>query len=100
MSPEQRHIPTRTCVICRNRREKDVLFRIVRTPEGDIVFDKTGKLNGRGAYVCKDDDHWDDDVYRGKLQAALKIEIDDLAFKLLGRSIVSDVTSRKLSERN
>ena len=100
MGPEQRHIPTRTCVICRNRREKNVLFRIVRTPDGDIVFDKTGKLNGRGAYVCKDDAHWDDDVYRGKLQAALKIEIDDLAFKLLGRSIVSDVTSRKLSERN
>jgi len=62
----------------------------VRTPEGDIVFDKTGKLNGRGAYVCKDDGRWDDDS-RGKLQAALKIEIDDLAFKLLGRSIVFDV---------
>ena len=44
MGPEQRHIPTRTCVICRNRREKDVLFRIVRTPDGDIVFDKTGTL--------------------------------------------------------
>ena len=92
MDPAQRHIPTRTCVICRNRREKDGLFRIVRTPEGDIVFDKTGKLNGRGAYVCKDDGHWDDDVYRGKLQAALKIEIDDLTFKLLGRAIVSHVT--------
>ena len=91
MGPEQRHIPTRTCVICRNRREKDVLFRIVRTPDGDIVFDKTGKLNGRGAYICKDDAHWDDDVYRGKLQAALKIEIDDSDFKLLYRSIISDV---------
>jgi predicted RNA-binding protein YlxR (DUF448 family) len=64
----------------------------VRTPEGDIVFDKTGKLNGRGAYVCKDDGHWDDDVYRGKLQAALKTEINDLTFKLLGRAIVSHVT--------
>ena len=44
MGPEQRHIPTRTCVICRNRREKDVLFRIVRTPEGDIVLTRPGNL--------------------------------------------------------
>ena len=91
MGAEQRQIPARTCVLCRNRRQKDVLFRIVRTPEGDIVFDKTGKLNGRGAYVCRDDGCWDDDVSRGKLQAALKIEIDDISLKLLGRSIVSDV---------
>ena len=89
MGVEQRQIPARTCVLCRNRRQKDVLFRIVRTPEGDIVFDKTGKLNGRGAYVCRDDGCWDDDVSRGKLQAALKIEIDDSAFKLLYRSINS-----------
>ncbi|MBF06602.1 MAG: hypothetical protein CL741_04950 [Chloroflexi bacterium] len=89
MGAEQRQIPARTCVLCRNRRQKDVLFRIVRTPEGDIVFDKTGKLNGRGAYVCRDDGCWDDDVYRGKLQAALKIEIDDSTFKLLYRSINS-----------
>ena len=39
MGAEQRQIPARTCVLCRNRRQKDVLFRIVRTPEGDIVFD-------------------------------------------------------------
>ncbi len=91
MGVEQRRIPTRTCVICRNRREKNMLLRIVRTPEGDIVFDKTGKLNGRGAYVCRADEPWDDDVYRGKLQKALNIEIDDLSLKLLGRSIVSDV---------
>ena len=89
MGAEQRQIPARTCVICRNRRQKDVLFRIVRTPQGDIVFDKTGKLNGRGAYICRDDGCWDDDGYRGKLQAALKIEINDSAFKLLYRSINS-----------
>ena len=59
--------------------------------QSSIVFDKTGKLNGRGAYVCRDDGCWDDDVYRGKLQAALKIEIDDSTFKLLYRSINSDL---------
>ena len=89
MGAEQRQIPARTCVLCRNRRQKDVLLRIVRTPEGDIVFDKTGKLNGRGAYICRDDGCWDDHGYRGKLQAALKIEINDSAFKLLYRSINS-----------
>lgn len=42
----------RTCVACRQMREKKDLIRIVKTPEGEIKLDFTGKLNGRGAYVC------------------------------------------------
>ena len=44
--------PIRTCIACRQEFEKDKLVRIVRTPEGNYVVDKTGKLNGRGAYIC------------------------------------------------
>ena len=46
-------IPMRTCVGCRNADEKRNLIRVVRTPEGEIKLDKTGKLSGRGAYICK-----------------------------------------------
>ncbi len=42
----------RTCINCRRKAKKGELYRILRTPEGDVVFDRTGKANGRGAYVC------------------------------------------------
>ncbi len=44
--------PSRQCIGCRESREKKDLIRIVKTPEGDIVLDRTGKRNGRGAYLC------------------------------------------------
>ena len=44
--------PLRACIVCKEQREKNELMRVVRTPEGEIVFDKTGKKNGRGAYLC------------------------------------------------
>ena len=49
-----RKIPMRTCVITREKLEKKDLFRVVRTPLGEIVIDETLKANGRGAYLKKD----------------------------------------------
>lgn len=49
-----RKIPQRQCVGCREMKEKKTLLRIVRTPEGQILLDGTGKKSGRGAYVCPD----------------------------------------------
>ena len=46
----------RTCVACGNQKEKKELLRIVRTPEGNIEIDLTGKKNGRGAYICKSEE--------------------------------------------
>ncbi len=51
----QKKIPMRMCVGCREMKPKSSLIRIVRTPEGEIKLDKTGKLNGRGAYLCQDE---------------------------------------------
>ena len=47
-------IPLRTCVITREKLPKGELIRVVRTPEGNVIVDKTGKANGRGAYLKKD----------------------------------------------
>ena len=46
-------IPMRTCIACKECKPKKELIRIVKTDEG-FKFDKTGKLNGRGAYICND----------------------------------------------
>jgi predicted RNA-binding protein YlxR (DUF448 family) len=48
-----RRVPTRTCVACRTARPKRELVRVVRTPDGRVVLDETGKVAGRGAYVCR-----------------------------------------------
>ena len=47
-------MPERTCVITKEKTAKKDLLRVVRTPEGDIVVDLSGKANGRGAYLKKD----------------------------------------------
>lgn len=50
---KQRKIPMRKCVITNERFPKQELLRVVRDPEGNVHVDKTGKMNGRGAYVSK-----------------------------------------------
>lgn len=45
--------PCRMCMVCRERKSKNELVRIVRSKSGDINLDETGKADGRGAYICK-----------------------------------------------
>lgn len=47
-------VPERTCVVCKKVLEKKSLLRIVKTAEGEILLDPSGRKNGRGAYICKD----------------------------------------------
>ena len=49
-------VPLRMCVVCRTMKEKKDCLRVVKTPEGNYVLDSTGKLSGRGAYVCNNED--------------------------------------------
>ena len=48
----QKKIPQRQCMGCRERKEKRQMIRVVRTPEGNVNLDFSGKMNGRGAYIC------------------------------------------------
>lgn len=47
-----RKLPLRVCIGCRETRPKKELVRVVRTPQGEIMLDLTGKKSGRGAYLC------------------------------------------------
>lgn len=47
-------IPLRRCAGCGEQKEKRALVRVVRTPEGSVILDQTGKANGRGVYLCPD----------------------------------------------
>ncbi len=48
-----RKIPTRRCTGCGEHFPKNTLIRVLRTPEGEVKLDLTGRMNGRGAYICK-----------------------------------------------
>lgn len=75
-----RHVPLRTCVVCREKRPKRELLRVVRTPEGEVTIDPTGKLNGRGGYVCVGEgagSHWGEKPIRARLGSALKVDLTD-----------------------
>jgi len=49
----KKKIPTRRCTGCGEHFPKNTLIRVLRTPEGEIILDLTGKKSGRGAYICK-----------------------------------------------
>ncbi|MCL1802239.1 MAG: YlxR family protein [Eubacteriaceae bacterium] len=66
--------PMRTCIICRNKTDKRSLNRIVRTPEGEVLFDATGKKNGRGSYVCSNADCLELVKHKKKIASALQCE--------------------------
>ena len=70
-----RHVPQRTCIACRSTEAKRGLVRIVRTPEGRVELDATGKKNGRGAYVHESRECWDAVLKRDRLGHALKVAV-------------------------
>jgi len=76
-----KHVPLRTCVACRRTRPKRELLRIVRTPQGHVELDGTGKKNGRGAYLCAMRSCWELALKKKRLEHELEIAIDpaDLA---------------------
>ena len=67
----------RTCIVCKTESDKKTLLRIVRNKEGEVRLDLSGKLAGRGAYVCKDEKCFSQ-LKKGKyLNRAYKTEITD-----------------------
>jgi predicted RNA-binding protein YlxR (DUF448 family) len=68
----RKHIPQRTCVICRETSAKRTLTRIVRTADAGVQVDPTGKRNGRGAYLCNQVTCWQRAVESNVLDKALR----------------------------
>jgi predicted RNA-binding protein YlxR (DUF448 family) len=66
-----KHIPVRTCVVCREKDNKRTLTRVVRTEQG-VQIDSSGKMNGRGAYLCDRESCWERAVATDVLSRALR----------------------------
>ena len=82
---QTRKKPERQCIGCREIREKKQLIRIVRTPEGQITLDRTGRMNGRGAYLCDNEECLQRARKSGALGRAFKAAIPDEIYDELER---------------
>jgi predicted RNA-binding protein YlxR (DUF448 family) len=71
----RRSLPQRTCIACRSTAVKRELVRVVRTPQGRVELDLTGKRAGRGAYVCRRPECWEAALKRDRLASALKTKM-------------------------
>ncbi|MCR4418938.1 MAG: YlxR family protein [Clostridia bacterium] len=85
-----KRIPERMCVGCRAKRPKKELVRVVRTPEGQILVDATGKQAGRGAYICPEEACLNRAVKSKALERALGVPVQteilvDLAVQIRRR---------------
>ena len=81
MKPKK--IPLRMCVGCMQMRPKAELIRIVKETSGDISLDPSGKKNGRGAYICKNEKCLENAIRTKKLQRTFNTVIPDEVFTFL-----------------
>ncbi len=84
---KRRKIPMRKCVACQEMKPKKELMRVVRTPQGDIQTDPTGKVSGRGAYICPTEDCFTLAKKNKGLDRALKTKVEDQVYEQLAQNV-------------
>ncbi len=77
---KMKKIPLRTCIVSGEKLEKKDLFRIVRTPEGNVIVDDSLKANGRGAYLKKDINVIEKAKKTKILERHLEVSIDETIY--------------------
>lgn len=87
-----KHVPRRTCIGCGAGATKRTLIRLVRTPQGEVQQDPSGKKPGRGAYLCPNPQCWEQALKKGRLERSLKARLspEDLdSLRSFAHSLVS-----------
>ena len=87
----QKKIPQRQCMGCRERKAKKELIRVVRGTDGVVSLDFSGKLNGRGAYICPDA-AWLAKAQKAKaLERSLEVPIPQEVYDRLAKEMEAGV---------
>ena len=81
--------PARRCMGCNGSKEKNELIRIVKSKEGVIEIDLTGKKNGRGAYICKNEDCLNKVIKSKRIEKVFEKAIDQNVYEIL-RGVIID----------
>ena len=74
---KERKAPERRCTGCGEHFPKNTLIRVLRTPEGEIILDVTGKKSGRGAYICKSIDCFKKAKRARRIESSLECSVPD-----------------------
>lgn len=82
-------IPLRTCMGCNSKKSKKELIRIVKDKENNISIDRTGKLDGRGAYICDNIDCLEKVIKSKRLERVLEVQISEEIYHNL-RGVIID----------
>ena len=83
MSAAVRKVPMRQCTGCQEMKNKKERIRVLKTSEGEILLDATGKKNGRGAYLCRSMDCLEKAIRSRGLERSLKVKIPDEVYETL-----------------
>lgn len=75
-----KHIPLRSCIVCKAQKPKSEMVRIVKTADG-VVVDESGKLNGRGAYICLNAECVDNCQKKKALNKTFKTALDNKTYE-------------------
>lgn len=86
---KSKKVPLRKCVGCGERREKKELIRVLRTPEGEVVLDLSGRANGRGAYICRSAECLKKAARNRGLYRSLETEIPETVLASLQKEMIS-----------
>ena len=76
-------VPQRTCMGCNSKKDKKDLIRIVKNNKNEIIVDKTGKQDGRGAYICNKAECLDKVIKSKRLERVLETKISDEVYSNL-----------------
>lgn len=86
---QTRRIPMRKCTGCNEMKPKKELVRVVKSPEGEISIDLTGKKNGRGAYICNSTECLKKAKKRKSIERAFSMKIDDSVYDEMEEEILN-----------
>ncbi|WP_408011004.1 RNase P modulator RnpM [Pseudalkalibacillus sp. A8] len=84
---KKRKIPMRKCIACQENKPKKELIRIVRTPEGEVSIDLTGKKSGRGAYICNEISCFELAQKKKAFQNQLSVQVSDSVYEELKNQV-------------
>ncbi len=82
-----RRLPQRTCTGCNSKKDKKDLIRIVKNQNGEIKVDLTGKMEGRGVYICKKEECLNKAIKNKRIAKTFETEIDESVYEAVRKFI-------------
>lgn len=84
-----KNLPQRSCIGCNEKKNKKDLIRVVKNKEGEITIDRTGRANGRGAYICDCIECLEKAIKNRRLEKSFEMKIEDEIYEKL-RGVMID----------